>query len=174
MRPSNAAFRHTPRIRSSALSQRNPREEISMSMDMYPQSTNEIEDRRRTLVPQQLKTFHEFSRQVFSEGVLGAKVKQLIAVAVAHTTQCPYCIRGHTAGRSRPARRPKRSWRRSGSRQRCAQAPLTLIRRSRSTPCKRMRKSSDNESTPFSNDGSPLRFDRRIDLARVPRRSSPR
>jgi AhpD family alkylhydroperoxidase len=24
------------------------------------------------------------------------KVKQLIAVAVAHATQCPYCIRGHT------------------------------------------------------------------------------
>jgi AhpD family alkylhydroperoxidase len=23
-------------------------------------------------------------------------VKQLIAVAVAHTTQCPYCIKGHT------------------------------------------------------------------------------
>jgi AhpD family alkylhydroperoxidase len=23
-------------------------------------------------------------------------VKQLIAVAVAHVTQCPYCIRGHT------------------------------------------------------------------------------
>jgi AhpD family alkylhydroperoxidase len=69
-----------------------------MSMDMYPQSTNEIEDRRRTLAPQQLKAFHEFSRQVFAEGALGAKVKQLVAVAVAHTTQCPYCIRGHTAG----------------------------------------------------------------------------
>ena len=24
------------------------------------------------------------------------KVKQLIAVAVAHVTQCPYCIKGHT------------------------------------------------------------------------------
>lgn len=25
-----------------------------------------------------------------------AKTKQLIAVAVAHVTQCPYCIKGHT------------------------------------------------------------------------------
>ena len=25
-----------------------------------------------------------------------AKMKQIIAVAVAHVTQCPYCIRGHT------------------------------------------------------------------------------
>ena len=24
------------------------------------------------------------------------KMKQLIAVAVSHVTQCPYCIRGHT------------------------------------------------------------------------------
>jgi AhpD family alkylhydroperoxidase len=29
-------------------------------------------------------------------GALPAKTKQLIAVAVAHVTQCPYCIRGHT------------------------------------------------------------------------------
>ena len=27
---------------------------------------------------------------------LATKTKQLIAVAVAHVTQCPYCIRGHT------------------------------------------------------------------------------
>jgi AhpD family alkylhydroperoxidase len=76
----------------------NQQGKISMSIDMYPQSTNEIQDRRRTLAPQQLKAFHEFSRQAFAEGALGTKVKQLIAVAVAHATQCPYCIRGHTAG----------------------------------------------------------------------------
>jgi AhpD family alkylhydroperoxidase len=33
---------------------------------------------------------------VFSAGALDEKTKQLIAVAVAHVTQCPYCIRGHT------------------------------------------------------------------------------
>jgi AhpD family alkylhydroperoxidase len=27
---------------------------------------------------------------------LPTKTKQLIAVAAAHVTQCPYCIRGHT------------------------------------------------------------------------------
>jgi alkylhydroperoxidase/carboxymuconolactone decarboxylase family protein YurZ len=27
---------------------------------------------------------------------LDEKTKQLIAVAVAHVTECPYCIRGHT------------------------------------------------------------------------------
>ena len=30
------------------------------------------------------------------DGALDARAKQLIAVAVAHTTQCPYCIKGHT------------------------------------------------------------------------------
>jgi AhpD family alkylhydroperoxidase len=33
---------------------------------------------------------------VFADGALPGKTKQLIAVAVAHVTQCPYCIRGHT------------------------------------------------------------------------------
>jgi AhpD family alkylhydroperoxidase len=32
---------------------------------------------------------------VFADGALAAKAKQLIAVAVAHVTQCPYCIKGH-------------------------------------------------------------------------------
>jgi AhpD family alkylhydroperoxidase len=38
---------------------------------------------------------------VFAEGALSAKTKQLIAVAVAHVTQCPYCIRGHTRAAER-------------------------------------------------------------------------
>jgi AhpD family alkylhydroperoxidase len=33
---------------------------------------------------------------VFADGALSGKAKQLIAVAVAHVTQCPYCIRSHT------------------------------------------------------------------------------
>jgi AhpD family alkylhydroperoxidase len=33
---------------------------------------------------------------VFADGALDEKTKQLIAVAVAHVTQCPYCVRGRT------------------------------------------------------------------------------
>ncbi len=33
---------------------------------------------------------------MFADGALPGKTKQLIAVAVAHVTQCPYCIKGHT------------------------------------------------------------------------------
>jgi len=32
---------------------------------------------------------------VFAQGALPVATKQLIAVAVAHVTQCPYCIRSH-------------------------------------------------------------------------------
>ena len=51
---------------------------------------------RRALAPDTEKAFQAFSQPVFADGALSAKTKQLIAVAVAHVTQCPYCIRGHT------------------------------------------------------------------------------
>lgn len=52
---------------------------------------------RAELGPPPAEAFRAFSRSVFAEGALPAKTKQLISVAVAHVTQCPYCIRGHTA-----------------------------------------------------------------------------
>lgn len=63
---------------------------------MYPQPGPEIARRRRELAPEALAAFRAFSNSVFADGALPAKTKQLIAVAVAHVTQCPYCIRGHT------------------------------------------------------------------------------
>jgi AhpD family alkylhydroperoxidase len=67
-----------------------------MTQDVYPPSTRELAEKRRALAPETEKAFQAFSRQVFAEGALPAKTKQLIAVTVAHVTQCPYCIRGHT------------------------------------------------------------------------------
>lgn len=67
-------------------------------MRMYPQSTKELQERQRALAPKQLQAFQELGQQVFAEGALSTKVKQLIAVAVAHTTQCPYSIRYHSVG----------------------------------------------------------------------------
>ena len=44
------------------------------------------------------QAFDAFSKQAFADGALPGKAKQLIAVAVAHVTQCPYCIaRPHQA-----------------------------------------------------------------------------
>ena len=63
---------------------------------MYPTASRDLAKRRRDLAPETQAAFDAFGRQVFAEGALSAKTKQLIAVAVAHVTQCPYCIKGHT------------------------------------------------------------------------------
>jgi AhpD family alkylhydroperoxidase len=63
---------------------------------MYPTATGELAKKRRELAPETEAAFQAFSQKVFAEGALPVKVKQLIAVAVAHVTQCPYCIKGHT------------------------------------------------------------------------------
>jgi AhpD family alkylhydroperoxidase len=46
--------------------------------------------------PSAMKAFWAFDKAAFAEGALSAQQKQLIAVAVALTTQCPYCIELHT------------------------------------------------------------------------------
>lgn len=68
---------------------------------LFPQATRDIAEERTRLAPSQAKAFREFSRSVFAPGALSTKTKQLIAVAVAHVTQCPYCIRSHTSAARR-------------------------------------------------------------------------
>ncbi|SHI19533.1 carboxymuconolactone decarboxylase family protein [Pollutimonas bauzanensis] len=63
---------------------------------IYPPMTKEFAKQRAELAPDALAAFRAFSAAVFAEGALPKKTKQLIAVAVAHVTQCPYCIKGHT------------------------------------------------------------------------------
>lgn len=64
--------------------------------DLYPRPSKDLADRRRQLAPEIEAAFRAWSDKVFAPGALDAKTKQLIAVAVAHVTQCPYCIKGHT------------------------------------------------------------------------------
>lgn len=40
--------------------------------------------------------FFEYYGKVFEEGTLTAREKSLIALAVSHTIQCPYCIDAYT------------------------------------------------------------------------------
>jgi AhpD family alkylhydroperoxidase len=42
-----------------------------------------------------MAAFDALNAAVFKDGALPLKVKELIAVAVAVTTQCPYCIEVH-------------------------------------------------------------------------------
>jgi AhpD family alkylhydroperoxidase len=48
------------------------------------------------LAPQAMQAFRAFDAAAFAEGALSVKVKELMAVAVAVTTQCPYCIEIHS------------------------------------------------------------------------------
>jgi AhpD family alkylhydroperoxidase len=68
-----------------------------MSDRMYPPITRELAQRRRELAPAAQTAFDAF----------GKEVKQIIAVAVAHVTQCPYCIKGHTKAARRAGATPQ-------------------------------------------------------------------
>jgi AhpD family alkylhydroperoxidase len=69
---------------------------MSAQDQIYPRATHEIAEQRKRLAPGPATAFRAFSQSVFAEGAIPTKTKQLIAVAVAHVTQCPYCIRSHT------------------------------------------------------------------------------
>jgi len=48
------------------------------------------------MAPQVMKAFWAFDTAAVAEGAIPKKYKELIAVAVALTTQCPYCIDIHS------------------------------------------------------------------------------
>src|SRR5206468_7081151 len=95
---------HPPAVHNSI------REEFGVMSEqeqVYPATTRELAEQRKRLAPKPADAFKAFSRSVFAEGALPAKTKQLIAVAVAHVTQCPYCIRSHTGAALRHGARPE-------------------------------------------------------------------
>lgn len=65
-----------------------PIEEI-MSNELLPEMTRE-------LAPDVMDAWRTFNQAVLRDGALPSVTKELIAVAVAHTTQCAYCIQSHT------------------------------------------------------------------------------
>ncbi len=48
------------------------------------------------LAPEVMKAFWAFDKAAVAEGAIPVKYKELMAVAVALTTQCPYCIDIHS------------------------------------------------------------------------------
>ncbi len=66
--------------------------------DVFPDNSRALDRWRRELAPEQHKTWSAFSKATFAAGALDEKTKQLIATVVAHATQCPWCITGHTNG----------------------------------------------------------------------------
>lgn len=48
------------------------------------------------LVPETMKAFVAFDKAAVADGAIPVKYKELIALGVALTTQCPYCIEIHS------------------------------------------------------------------------------
>ena len=76
-------------------------------MTLYPPSSRQLNETRQRLAPDAHEAFQAFSKAVFADGALPSKIKQVIAVAVAHVTQCPYCIEGHTKAAIRMGATPE-------------------------------------------------------------------
>lgn len=67
-----------------------------MSNNYYQKENLNNLSQLKALAPDQLQAFSEFNNEVFKEGSLTKKEKEIIAVAIAHVTECPYCIDSHT------------------------------------------------------------------------------
>ena len=52
--------------------------------------------RMRELAPELFKSFVEFDQKAFKDGALPNRTKELIALGIAHITQCAWCIDAHT------------------------------------------------------------------------------
>ena len=48
------------------------------------------------LLPDTMRALREVNEKVFQDGALSTKTKEIIAIAVAHVTDCPFCIDIHT------------------------------------------------------------------------------
>ena len=69
---------------------------------MYNQENLTRIEKMNNLAPEVMKAFWAFDKAAVADGAIPVKYKELIAVAVALTTQCPYCIAIH-AGNARKA-----------------------------------------------------------------------
>ena len=69
---------------------------------MYDKSKLSHLEKMQNLAPDVMKAFWAFDRAAVADGAIPVKYKELIAIAVAVTTQCPYCIDIHT-GNARKA-----------------------------------------------------------------------
>ncbi len=69
--------------------------------DFYVKDAAKHRQKLRRLRPDLAKAFSDFSDAVFKDGALNSKTKNLIALAAAHVTQCPWCIDGHTRAAKR-------------------------------------------------------------------------
>jgi AhpD family alkylhydroperoxidase len=64
---------------------------------MYNKENLKKLKKMEALAPELMKAFWAFDKASVAAGAIPVKYKELIAVAVALTTQCPYCIDIHSS-----------------------------------------------------------------------------
>src|SRR2546423_204779 len=69
----------------------------NISSTMYNKANLAKLKKMDSLAPEVMKAFWAFDKAAVADGAIPVKYKELIAVAVALTTQCPYCIDIHSA-----------------------------------------------------------------------------
>src|SRR5450755_5110881 len=70
-------------------------------MSMYQNENLTKIEKMNGLAPEVMKAFWAFDKAAVAAGAIPVKYKELIAVAVALTTQCPYCIDIHSGNARR-------------------------------------------------------------------------
>ena len=64
-------------------------------MEFHGVDTRTQFKRMRELAPEPFRAFLEFDQKAFKDGAIPGKTKELIALGIAHITQCPWCIDAH-------------------------------------------------------------------------------
>jgi AhpD family alkylhydroperoxidase len=64
---------------------------------MYSKDNLKRIEKLNKLAPELMEAFWAFDKAAVAAGAIPVKYKELIAVGVALTTQCPYCINIHSA-----------------------------------------------------------------------------
>jgi AhpD family alkylhydroperoxidase len=62
---------------------------------MYNEQDQPKLKKMNTFAAEVMKSFRAFDKAAVADGSIPVKFKELIAVAIAFTTQCPYCIDIH-------------------------------------------------------------------------------
>lgn len=65
-------------------------------MEFHGVDVKTVFKRMRELAPEAYRSWLEFDKKAFAAGALPVKTKELIALGIAHITQCPWCIDAHT------------------------------------------------------------------------------
>ena len=75
---------------------------MKQNLPMYSKENLTSLKQLQSLAPEVVNAFWAFDKAAVADGAIPVKYKELIAIGVALTTQCPYCIDIH-AGNARRA-----------------------------------------------------------------------